>query len=311
MHDVPQPYAEERRRNPVIRPGPATAVGRALATKQPAQIADILNEPQYFDVPSGYGGLLANLGGARTVLCVPMFKDNDLTGAMMIYRQEVRPFTDKQIELVQNFAAQAVIAIENTRLLNELRQRTDDLSESLEERTASADVLKVIAGSPGNLAPVFDAVVERAMRLCEAAYGHIYTYDGKYFHLAVAHGESGYVEWIKQSGPRLPTSSLTFARIVVGDNVAHIGDISAEPSYRRDDMSRARKIVRDFGIHTVLSVALRKDGALLGTIVLYRQEPRPFTGKQIELVQNFAAQAVIAIENARLLNELRPTCSES
>ena len=165
MHGAPQAYVEERRRNPVLRPAPGTMLGRVLASKQPVQIADVLKS-------SYRGALLPKLAGARTVLAVPMLKNEVLIGVIYIYRQEVRPFTDKQIELVKNFAAQAVIAIENTRLFNELRQ-------SLEQQTASSEVLRVISSSQGELKPVFKAILENATRICDANFGNLALFDGQ------------------------------------------------------------------------------------------------------------------------------------
>ena len=189
MHGAPQAFVEERRRNPLIRPPPQTTLGRVMATKQPVQIADIVNEPHYFDVPSGYSAvLLTKLSGARTVLAVPMLKENELIGAIVIYRTEVRPFgpTPSRLSWFETLAAQAVIAIENTRLLNELRQRTDDLTESLDQQTATSEVLKVISSSPGELTPVFESMLENAVHICEASFGNLLFYENNAFrHVAL------------------------------------------------------------------------------------------------------------------------------
>ena len=219
------------------------------------------------------------------------------------------PFTDKQIEVLTTFADQAVIAIENARLFDEVQARTAELLESLDQQTATAEILQTINESPGDLTPVFDTMVESAMRLCQADYGHVYSYDGKLLLLVAAHGDPGYVNWIKKSGPRTPERSLTFTRILAGEPLVHLADISKDVSYRTGNQ-RAKTIVDQFGIHTLLTVPLRKEETLLGGFVLYRLEAKPFSDKQISLVQNFAAQAVIAMENARLLNELRQRTSD-
>ena len=195
------------------------------------------------------------------------------------------------------------------RLFDEVQARTAELSESLDQQTATAEILQTINESPGDLTPVFDTMVESAMRLCQADYGHVYSYDGKLLLLVAAHGDPGYVNWIKESGPRTPEGSLTFTQILGGEPFVHLADISKDVSYRTGNQ-RAKAIVDRFGIHTLLTVPLRKEETLLGGFVLYRLEAKPFSEKQISLVQNFAAQAVIAMENARLLNELRQRTSD-
>src|SRR5262245_40315465 len=299
MHGVPKAFAEERRRVPVIRPAPTTTLARALATKRPVQIADVRDELQYPDAPSGYtGGTLAKLAGARTLLAVPMLTDVELIGAIIIYRQEVRPFTDKQIELVKNFAAQAVIAIENARLLNELRQRTDDLSESLEQQTATSEVLQVISSSPGQLEPVFNAMLENAVQICAARFGSLVLLEGDtYRRAALYNAPAAFLEQQTTNPVRPLTESPTLTRVAKTKKATQVSDMLAEhPEEAIAKFGRAR---------TVLCVPMLRDDRMVGAFSIYRHEVRSFTEKQTELVQNFAAQAVIAIENARLLNELR------
>jgi GAF domain-containing protein len=288
MHDAPQPFVEVRRSNPIVRPNPDTTLGRAMATKQPVQIADILEELDPLDVRAAQ---LPRLAGARTVLAVPMIKENELVGAFVIYRTEVRPFNDKQIALVQNFAAQAVIAIENTRLLNELRQ-------SLEQQTASADVLRIISSSPGELQPVFEAMLQNAVRICDARFGSLALLEGDGFRFVALHGAPPKYRDAHQREPFIRSSNrANLARVLKTKQVVQIADIAAEEPHTL--------VAKDAGARTLINVPMLKDDELVGIIAIYRQEVRPFSDKQIELVKNFAAQAVIAIENARLLNELR------
>jgi GAF domain-containing protein len=300
IHGAPQSFVEERRRNPIVRPGPDTTLGRALAAKQPIQIADILEELDYFDVRAAQ---LPKLAGARTVLAVPMVGETELMGAILIYRQEVRPFTDKQIELLTNFAAQAVIAIENARLLNELRQRTDDLRETLGQQTATSEVLGVISSSPGELKPVFQSMLENAVRICEASFGNLLLYENDAFRHVALHNAPQAWATEQQRDPVAPRRSARFLyHVAETKQVSHIADITAE--------NPDEPIAKVAGARTLLIVPMLKESELIGAIAIYRQEVRPFTDKQIELVKNFAAQAVIAIENTRLLNELRQSLEQ-
>jgi two-component system, NtrC family, sensor kinase len=299
---VPSALAElQKKRGPYL-PESGTLLDRVLQTREVAHSPDYAAEP----IP----GNAAKLGGARSTVAVPMLKDSELVGAIIIYRQEVRPFTDKQIELVQNFAVQAVIAIENTRLLSELHQRTNDLSESLEQQTATSEVLKVISSSPGKLEPVFDAMLTNATRICEAKIGVLYLGDEDSLHAVAATHDAppAYVEARKQSGKNFPLDG-PIRRAASTKQVAHVTDIRELQSYlERHPVTVVSVELGKF--RTVLAVPMLKDDELIGVITLNRQEVRPFTDKQIELVKNFAAQAVIAIENARLLGELRESLQQ-
>jgi signal transduction histidine kinase len=238
-----------------------------------------------------------------------MLKENRLIGTIAIYRQEVRPFTDTQIELLTNFASQAVIAIENTRLLNELRQRTDDLSEALEQQTATSEVLSVISSSPGELQPVFEAMLANATRVCDAKFGTLYLYDGDAFHATAFHNAPPEFIASRTRAPLHPPPDSTLGRAARTRQVAHVVDSTKREVYRQRDPFVVAGAELG-GYRTIMSVPMLKEDKLVGVISIYRQEVRPFSEKQIEVVQNFASQAVIAIENTRLLNELRESLQQ-
>jgi GAF domain-containing protein len=272
--------------------------GRGFATRQLVAGESIVHIADITAIESSPGiRTTSELGGGRTVIWAALRKEEQLLGLIAIYRQDVRPFTDKQIALLQNFAAQAVIAMENARLLSETR-------EALEQQTATAELLQVINSSPGDLVPVFDAILEKAHALCGAANGGLLIRDGEAFRIAAFHGEPSFLEIWRQTHPgRLPEGS-PLARIVGGERIVHLTDALADESYRTAPVT-IQRLLEAGTIRTVLMVPLRKDATLLGVITAFRQEVRPFTDKQIALLQNFAAQAVIAMENARLIGELR------
>jgi class 3 adenylate cyclase/putative methionine-R-sulfoxide reductase with GAF domain len=305
LHGAPAAYEELRAREPVIVPKAAQGLGRLASTKQVVHIADSLSEP-----PEARGGL-AQLAAARTLLIVPMLKEQELVGSFGIYRQEVRPFTDKQIALVENFAAQAVIAIENARLLNELRQRTTDLSEALEQQTATSEVLQVISSSPGELDPVFAAMLASATHICEAKFGNLFLREGETFRAVAWHGEATYVENWRQEPLTIKTDvpDIPLARLAATKQRVHIADLRQDVAYKAG-FAPLVTLVDKGGARSLLIVPMLKERTLVGAIAIYRQEVRPFSEKQVQLLENFAAQAVIAIENARLLGELRERTEE-
>ena len=281
--NTPKALLEGQARRGPFQPSPGTAIEHVMRTKQVSHSADKATDP----VP----GFFAEIGGARSQVAVPMLKDDSLIGVIVIYRQEVRPFTDKQIELVKNFAAQAVIAIENARLLNELR-------ESLDQQTATSEVLRVISSSPGDLEPVFEAMLQNSVRICEAGFGQMFLCQGDNVrHVATIGVPTTLVEFDKRRGTFQPSPGGGLDQAMRTKQVVHIADLTSEhASYPPARLGGARSYI---------AVPMLREGELVGAIAIYRQEVRPFTDRQIALVTNFAAQAVIAIENTRLLNELR------
>jgi GAF domain-containing protein len=240
--------------------------------------------------------------GMRTTLYIPLRWAGKLLGYFTAARPEVRPFSETEIALLESFAAQAVIAIENARLFEAEQQRRRELAESLEQQTATSEVLQVISSSPGDLQPVFEAMLEKAVRICDAKFGNIYRWDGELMHLLAAHNTPPALAEVRRQSAFRPSSVVQ--RMVETKTAAQVLDLAADKSYTDEHPASVTAVERG-GVRTLLSVPLVKKTELIGSFSLYRQEVRPFTDKQIELVENFSKQAVIAIENARLFNELR------
>jgi signal transduction histidine kinase len=299
---VTREFAEYLERGPIY-PGPNTGLGRIIETKQTVHIVDTRAEQVYAE-GDAWRHATADLGGIRSLLNVPLLKEGELVGAIGILREEVRPFTDKQIELVTNFAAQAVIAIENTRLLNELHQRTADLSESLQQQTATTDVLKVIGRSTLDLQAVLATLVESAARLCEADIVGIGQQRGSVWRPIANWGLTpDQLQFLKDHEIPAGRGSIT-GRTMLERRPVQIVDVLADQEYKDLD---AQKTIN---FRTGLGVPLLRDGSLVGVMVLERHTIRPFTDKQIQLVQTFADHAVIAIENVRLFDQVQARTRE-
>jgi GAF domain-containing protein len=270
-------------------------MSRLMRGERVVQILDIAASDLYLTGdPAAVAAV--ELGRVRTLIFVALLKDDAPFGAFIIARREVRLFTDKQIALVKNFAAQAVIAMENARLITETR-------EALEQQTATAEVLGVINSSPGDLTPVFQAILQKAHALCKASFGALMTYDGERFYPVAHQGTPAPFREFIARGIQ-PRPGDPFGRMVEEAPLSHIHDL-LEVAKQHPTEPLPRAAVDLGGIRTLLVVPLRKDATLLGAITAYRQEVNPFSDKQIALLQNFAAQAVIAMENARLLTETR------
>ena len=295
-------YTEFLTRRPVLQ---AEAFGPKMKDQPVVHIADLAMTESYRQrAPITVASV--ELGGIRTYLAVPLRESGALAGVISMYRKEVRPFTDRQIVLVQGFAAQAEIAMTNARLFEAERQRSRELSESLEQQTATSEVLEVVSRSPGDLEPVFAAMLENAVRICDAKFGNIHRWDGDTAHLVATHKTPpAFAEARRRLSAFRPGPNTGIGRMVATKTVTQIVDLTAEPTYAVERVPAIVAAVELGGVRTFLAVPMLKENELIGAFTVYRQEVRPFTDKQIELVQNFAAQAVIAIENTRLLSELR------
>jgi signal transduction histidine kinase len=303
LHDAPPAYAEFLTRAPILA-GLGTGLGRIETTRHVVHIPDITAEESYREGDS-LRRATADLGGVRTFLGIPMIKGAELIGALVVYREEVQPFTNAQIELVASFADQAVIAIENTRLFEAEQARTAELQESLEYQTATSNVLSVISRAPNELQPVLDTIVETSARLCNADYSQIMRArsDGTWYAAAVFGHNEAYVEYLQHLKVEPGRGSIT-GRVLLEGKSAQIEDVTSDPDYQLHEAQRLA------GYRTHLGVPLTSHGRIIGTIILSRRKVAAFDAKEIELVETFADQAVIAIENTRLFEEVQARTAE-
>jgi GAF domain-containing protein len=282
---------------------PGVGLARAMADRQPIQVLDTLADPAYAEGTRARLATVERLG-ARTIVWVPMLREGELVGVICTWRHEVRSFTDAQIQLLATFADQAVIAIENVRLFKELEAKNRDLTETLEQQTATGEILRVIASSPTDVQPVFDTILDNATRLCEAHRGALFLFDGEAYHAAAFRGAASALVEHHTRAPIRPGPHTALARVRREFRPVHIDDVLTDAAFAEGDPLR-RAVVELEGMRTLLMVPLLKEGRFIGALAVHRREVRPFTDRQVGLMQTFAAQAVIAIENVRLFQELQ------
>ena len=276
-------------RGPFVPP-PGSAFREMITRRKPASLADY-KETAAFRERAPNIVALVELGGVRTFVVAPMLKEGRVVGGIAIYRRAVRPFSGKQVEILRSFAAQAAIAIENVRLLNDTRH-------ALEAQTATAEILEITASSPSSVQPVFDAIARSALKLCDASFSTITRFDGKLIHVAATHNMSGEaLSELHKAFPQPLSRRGATPRAILERAVVHIPDVTKDPEYSQIGLAQASRL------RAVLAVPMLLDGNPIGAINVARTEPGEFPPQQIELLKTFAIQAVIAIENVRLFNE--------
>jgi GAF domain-containing protein len=296
---IPRKLYEFDQRHP-LPPGRGTITGRAALERRTVHIHDVLADPEYQNTEA------QQLGGYRTLMAVPMLREGTLIGVFVLYRFRVEPFTDRQIALLETFADQAVIAIENVRLFTELQEKNRALTEAhaqvteaLEQQTTTSDILRVISSSPTDTQPVFDAIVRSAVRLCDGLHGTAVRFDGELMHLAAGYNYTLEVERVLgQAFPMRPSPRTMSGRAILSRDVVQVEDALEDADYTQD-------VARAGGFRSMLAAPMLRDGRPIGTIVVNRGRPGHFSRTQIELLKTFASQAVIAIENVRLFKELQ------